>query len=102
MRSGYRILWTDHALEELEKAVEYLQLNFTDAEIARLANAVESTLSHITRNPLMYPETAQAGGIRRAVVLRFNTLYYRVNYDEQIIEVLSFFSNRQDPASLKT
>jgi plasmid stabilization system protein ParE len=101
MRSGYRILWTDHALQELDKAVEYLQLNFTDAEIARLAKAIESTLSHITRNPLMYPQSAEASGIRRAVVLRFNTLYYRVNRDENQIELLSFFSNRQGPSSLE-
>ncbi len=99
MKSGYRVLWTDHALEELEKAVEYLQLNFSDAEIARLARAIESTLSHITRNPSMYPESATANGIRRAVILRFNTLYYRVNRDEKQVEILSFFSNRQDPDS---
>lgn len=99
MRSGYRILWTDHALEELEKAVEYLQLNFTDTEIARLARAIESTVIHLTRNPSMYPESAQARGIRRAVVLRFNTLYYRVNPERKQIEILSFLSNRQDPNS---
>lgn len=97
MKSGYRILWTDHALDELEKAVEYLQLNFTDAEIARLAKAIESTLSHITRNPVMYPESAKAKGTRRAVILRFNNLYYRVNRDKNQIEILSFFSNRQNP-----
>jgi plasmid stabilization system protein ParE len=97
MKSGYRVLWTDHALGELEKAVEYLQLNFTDVEIAHLARAIESTLSHITRNPSMYPESAKANGIRRAVILRFNTLYYRVNRDEKQVEILSFFSNRQDP-----
>ncbi len=99
MKSGYRILWTDHALDELEKAVEYLQLNFTDAEITSLAKAIESTLSHIDRNPSMYPESAKANGIRRAVILRFNTLYYRVNVNEQQVEILSFFSNRQDPNS---
>jgi len=99
MRSGYKVLWTDHALEELDKAIQYLQLNFTDVEIARLAKAIESALSHITRNPSMYPESAQTRGVRRAVVLRFNTLYYRVNGDENQIEILSFFSNRRDPNS---
>ncbi len=99
MKSGYRVLWTDHALEELEKAVEYLQSNFTDVEITRFARAVESTLSHVTRNPSMYPESAKANGIRRAVILRFNTVYYRVSQDENQIEILSFFSNRQDPNS---
>jgi len=85
--------------EELDKAIQYLQLNFTGVEIASLAKAIESTLSHNTRNPPMYPESAQTRGVRRAVVLRFNTFYYRVNGDENQIEILSFFSNRRDPNS---
>ena len=97
MRSGYRILWTDHALSELERTVEYLQLNFSDAEITRLAKAVESTISNISNNPLMYPESAETNGVRRAVILRFNSLYYRLNNESEQIEVLSFFSNRQNP-----
>ncbi|HCA58572.1 MAG TPA: hypothetical protein DEP46_11370 [Blastocatellia bacterium] len=56
MRSGYRILWTDHALDELERTIEYLQLNFSDAEISRLAKAIESTIRNVANNPLMYPE----------------------------------------------
>ena len=37
--------------------------------------------------------------VRRAVVLKFNTLYYRVN--ENNVEILSFFSNRQNPKKRK-
>ncbi len=99
MRSGYRVLWTDHALEELEEAVEYLKMNFSDAEISRLARSIESTLIQINRHPSMYPESLHANGIRKAVVLRFNTLYYRINGDERQIEIVSFFSNRRDPGS---
>ncbi len=97
MRSGYRILWTDHALDELERTIEYLQLNFSDAEISRLAKAIESTIRNVANNPLMYPESTEANGIRRAVVLRFNTLHYRLNNESNHIEILSFFSNRQNP-----
>jgi len=102
MTSGYKVLWTDHALKELEETVEYLELNFSDVEIARLAKLIESTISNITQNPSMYPESSQAGGIRRAVVLRFNTLYYRLNFDNRQIEIVSFFSNRKDPDSQKS
>ncbi len=96
MKSGYRILWSDHALDELERTVEYLQLNFSDAEITSLAKAVESTISNISNNPFMYPESA-AKNVRRAVILRFNSLYYRLNTGSESIEILSFFSNRQNP-----
>ena len=37
--------------------------------------------------------------VRRAVVLKLNTLYYRVN--ENNVEILSFFSNRQNPKKRK-
>ncbi|MBK9153028.1 MAG: type II toxin-antitoxin system RelE/ParE family toxin [Chloracidobacterium sp.] len=97
MKSGYRVLWTNHALAELEKTVQYLQLNFSDAEITRLAKAIESTLSNIIQNPQMYPVSVRSGGVRRAVVLRFNSLYYRINNEKDQIEIVSFFSNRQDP-----
>lgn len=101
MISGYRFFWTDHALRELDSTIEYLRSNFSDAEIARLARSKETTLSTIRKNPMMYPRSEKSGGIRRAVVLRFNTLYYRVNSDEQCIEVLSFFSNSRDLESLE-
>ena len=28
MKSGYKIFWTDNAVDELEKTIEYLQLIF--------------------------------------------------------------------------
>lgn len=33
MKSGYNVLWTEHALSELQKTIEYLEHNFTDKEI---------------------------------------------------------------------
>jgi plasmid stabilization system protein ParE len=33
MKSGYKILWTDFALKELEKTIEYLEENWTEKEL---------------------------------------------------------------------
>lgn len=41
MKSGYKILWTAHAKKELEQAFEYLNQNFTEKEIKRLAQEIE-------------------------------------------------------------
>jgi hypothetical protein len=33
MKSGYRILWTDHALDELEKTIEYLEIKISEKDL---------------------------------------------------------------------
>ena len=100
MKSDYKIAWTDHALEELGQTFQYLQLNFSEKEISRLANKIESVLRDISKYPKLYPESSQQKGVRRAVVAKFNTLYYRINVNKNQIEILSFFSNREDPQKL--
>ncbi len=99
MKSGYKIRWTKHASDELRQTIRYLEENFSEKEIKRLVQRIESTIEVITRNPKLYPESEKKD-IRRAVVLKYNTLYYRIKQDT--IEVLSFFSNRQNPRKRKT
>ena len=41
MESGYKILWTDHALEELAKTFEYLETHFTNKEIKKLSVEID-------------------------------------------------------------
>lgn len=98
MRNGYRVYWTEHALDELAATIEYLANNFTDREIRNLARQIETILELIAQNPSLYPKS-DSKDIHRAVVQKYNTLYYRVN-DGQI-EILSFFSNRQSPKKRK-
>jgi plasmid stabilization system protein ParE len=99
MKSGYKVVWTDHALDELRQTVSYLEENFSEREILRLANKIESILGLIATQPEMFPESPRRKGVRRVVILRLNSLYYRVN--ERQIQILSFFSNRQDPKRSK-
>lgn len=101
MKSGYKVVWTDHALKELGLTFQYLQLNFSEKEISRLANRIEVVVRSISTFPKLYPESFRQKGVRRAVVARFNTLYYRIDTTKKEIEVLSFFSNRQDSEKLE-
>lgn len=94
MESGYKILWTEHALYELAATYDYLGINFTERELKNLSTDIDKTLNLISRNPNIFP-TSDSHGIRRVVIKKFNTLYYRKKLNS--IEVLSFFSNRQNP-----
>lgn len=94
MKSGYNILWTDYALEELEQTIRYLEINFTEKEIKKLAKKLESVLELISINPLIFPKSENQE-IFKITLFKFNTLYYRII--ENDVEILSFFSNRQNP-----
>lgn len=41
MKNGYKILWTDFALQELKKTISYLEENWTPTEIQNLAIKIE-------------------------------------------------------------
>ncbi|MBU3659811.1 MAG: type II toxin-antitoxin system RelE/ParE family toxin [Flavobacteriales bacterium] len=99
MKSGYKIYWTDNALYELEKTIEFFEENWTENEIRKLVFKLEETLSIISKNPFLFQVSEVKPEIRRAVILRYNTLYYRIQSGH--IEILSFFSNRQNPKKSK-
>jgi len=98
MKIGYKILWTDHALGELENTIEYLEINFGRKELEKLSQKIESIVSLISQNPLLFSKSDKKG-IYRVTILKFNTMYYRIQGDS--IEILSFFSNRQHPKRRK-
>jgi plasmid stabilization system protein ParE len=99
MKSGYRIVWTEHALEELKQTIEYLEKEWSDKEIQNLAAELEHTLELLAKNPDLFQSSRQRTGVRRAVVATYNNLYYRVL--EDAVEIVSFFSNRQNPGKIK-
>ena len=98
MGNGYEILWTNHALTELAKSYEYLESSFTERELNNLSKAIDKTLSLISHNPNLFP-VSEIKGVRRVVILKFNTMYYREINNR--IEIISFFSNRNNPQKRK-
>ena len=54
MINGYKILWTDFALKELEKTIEYLEENWTEKELKNLAENIEEKLALISQNPNLF------------------------------------------------
>jgi len=99
MKSGYNILWTDHAISELKGTLEYLEENWTERELTNFSKELDHTIELISKNPELFQVSKKKKEVRRAVVSRYNNLYYRTKNDT--VEILSLFSNRQDPDKIK-
>jgi len=99
MGNGYKILWTSHALSELNETIDYLLKNWSEKELKNFAKALDNTLELISKNPKIFQKSSSSKSIRRAVVSKYNNLYYRCN--EDTVEVISLFSNRKNPKSKK-
>lgn len=97
MESGYDVIWTDHALAELGATFRYLENNFPERVLRKLAHEIERITYLISKNPFLFAASQEKPGVRKAVIEKFNSMYYRVHSPRSEVEILSFFSNRQDP-----
>ncbi len=98
MKSGYKVLRTDHALSELENTTQYLQNKWTERELF-IFRELDHTIERISKNPDLFAVSKSKKNIRRAVIARYNTLYYQT--EKNTVYILSLFSNRQNPDKLK-
>ena len=99
MKSGCKILWTDHATSELKETVEYLENKWTERELRKFSVKLEHTLELISKSPEIFQSSVEKKNIRKAVVDKNNSLYYRFNNNS--IEVVSLFSNKKSPNKRK-
>ena len=99
MISGYKVFWTENALFELQDTLYFLETHWAEAEIRTFVRQLDHTVELISRNPLIFQVSEDKIGVRRAIVSVYNTLYFRINDDS--VEVLSLFSNRQNPNKRK-
>ena len=99
MKSGYKILWTDHALSELKETIEYLENNWTEKELRKFSAKLDHTIELISKTPEIFPDSYDKKGIRKAVVEKYHNIYYRIGVNS--IEILSLFPNRKNPRQKK-
>lgn len=51
-----KLIWTVHALDELEQTFSYLEQNFTERECRRLAQRLELILKLVSKKSASFPE----------------------------------------------
>lgn len=89
-----KINWSNTSLSQAASIKHYLQENFSQKEINTFYALLKSFENAIALFPKLYQVSAKKKEIRRAVLSKELSVFYR--YKNKCIEVLAMFDNRCD------
>jgi len=94
---GFEIIWTKKALNTFGQRIAYLQENWTDREIVNFTERVNEYLSTLKTQPLMFRKSTRLKHTHIGVIIKQVSLIYRIKPKSNIIELIAFIDNRQNP-----
>ncbi len=93
------IIWSPLAEQDLGNILEYLAENWNQKVTTHFLNKIDLATNQIAKIPNQFPIINKKLQVRKCVVTKQNTLYYR--YIEKRIEILRLFDTRQNPKKLR-
>lgn len=92
------IIWSPLAERDFLSILEYLHENWEMNVVQAFIDIAFNSVSLISVNPKLFPLINKSRKIRKCVLTRHNSLFYRDG--KESIEILRIFDNRQDPHKL--
>jgi plasmid stabilization system protein ParE len=93
-----KIIWAPLAENDFAGILDYLDKNWDSKVALNFIDLTENVIGQISINPKQYPVIFKKKRIRKCVMTKHNSLFYR---DSRVqIEILRIYDTRQDPDSL--
>lgn len=99
MESPENVRWSTSAKADFENISKYLMLEWEKIVLTRFLLKVDRLINQIVINPKQYPEINTRLKIRKCVVTKQNTLFYKIK--GETIEIVRLYDTRQDPNKLE-
>lgn len=87
------------AMRKLNSLLIYLEEEWSTKVKHEFVQKLDKSLKQIQKLPDSYPESEKIRGLRKCVVTKQTTVFYK--YSETTIDIVAIFDNRQNPKSLK-
>ncbi|MCK4922548.1 MAG: type II toxin-antitoxin system RelE/ParE family toxin [Bacteroidales bacterium] len=92
------IIWSPLAEKDFEIILNYLNDKWGNDGALKFIDILDYNLFQLIRNPKQYPLINKKMKVRKCVVTKHNTIFYR--YSKKHINILRVYDTRQDPADL--
>jgi len=93
------VIWSPLAEKDLESILDYLQNNWDDQVLQSFIEITGKLIHRISVNPKLFPVILVKRNIRKCVLTKHNTLFYRERRTH--IDILRIYDTRQDSRKLK-
>ena len=94
-----QVIWSPLSERDFNNILDYLLENWGSKVVTRFIDIVEDLIEQISLNPKQFPVIHKKLKVRKCVITKHNTLYYRDRRD--YVDILRIFDHRQDPHKLK-
>lgn len=91
------VFFSDLAELKLKSLTNYLLEEWSYEVKTEFLAKLTAKIDHISIYPESCPKTSNYGGIYKCVVTKQTTFFYRVNFVDEEIEIITLFDTRQDP-----
>jgi hypothetical protein len=95
------VVWTKFAKITYFEILENLKLRWTFKEIKEFHDLTMSVLNKIKHDQVEFPIISTEYKIKKAVVHKNVSLYFKEEKHNQTIYLIVFFNNRMNPETLK-
>ena len=95
----YKIFWTEEAIQNLEKIIDYLTNRWTQREVDNFKSKLSKQIELIQRNPRMFPVSTFQPRLRKAVLSRQTSVFYETR--DNVIYIAYIFVNQKSTYRLK-
>jgi plasmid stabilization system protein ParE len=93
-----QIIWSPSAEGDFGNILEYLNQKWGEKVACQFIEITSTILLKISLKPKMFPLSNKKMKIRRCVVTKHNSIYYRESVTQ--IQILRIYDTRQDPDKL--
>ncbi|WP_271393946.1 type II toxin-antitoxin system RelE/ParE family toxin [Aequorivita sinensis] len=93
-----KVVISKTAEKKLEKLFEYLIKEWSVKVKKDFVEKLDSSIEIIKSQPEIFPESKKGKSLRKCVVTKQTTIYYR--YNSKRINIVTLFDTRQDPNKL--
>jgi plasmid stabilization system protein ParE len=93
-----KVVISKTAEKKLDKLFDYLIQKWPVTVKIEFVEKLDSSIGIIKNQPEIFPESKKGKGLRKCVITKQTTLYYRFN--SKRINVVTIFDTRQNPNKL--
>ena len=95
-----KIIWSPRARITFLNILNYLNKEWGKNSVQNFISEVTDILMNVSINPEMFISAKKNKYIRKGIISKHISLYYRIKPRKNEIELLTFWDNRQDPRKL--